>query len=356
MDGRARLPRFTVRIVSRIARAGLVLCSTAIVARAQTRAAYRDLWRDTAPHQASMVRVAPNVRLHYLDFGGSGPSIVLLAGLGNTAHAFDDFAPALTDRYHVVALTRRGFGESDHPLSGYDTRRLVEDIRVAIDSLHLGRVTLIGHSIAGEEMTRFAATYPKRVDKLVYLDAAYDRVALDSALDAIFPVPLDVPEPPTPSAADTATAAAYVAFVHRTRGVDIPEADIRTRYRYDGWREDATLPYQAIESERPPYASVRAPALAIYAVTDSVSQLEPWQRSDTAQFAGLAALVRGSEIAFAQSRAEFRSRVAHGSVLEIHGAHHWIFVSNRDQVLAAIRNFLARADSADEHQSMNRSR
>ena len=70
-----------------------------------------------------MVRVAPGVRLHYLDFGGpaGAPTILFLAGLGNTAHSFDDFAPRFTDKFHVVALTRRGFGESDHPESGYDT-------------------------------------------------------------------------------------------------------------------------------------------------------------------------------------------------------------------------------------------
>ena len=149
------------------------------------------------------------------------------AGLGNTAHAFDNFAPSFTDRFHVVALTRRGFGESSHPETGYETPRLVEDIRAAIDKLHLGRVILIGHSIAGEEMTRFAGKYPDRVAKLVYLDAAYDRVAADSMLSEIFPVPPDVPPRPQPTAADTATPAAYVDFVHRTRGVDIPESDIR---------------------------------------------------------------------------------------------------------------------------------
>lgn len=337
-----------------LARAGAIACSAAVVAQGQ--AARSDAWHDPAPHTAGMVRVARGVRLHYLDFGGTGPAVVLLAGLGNTAHAFDDFAPRLVDRYRVVALTRRGFGESDHPRSGYDTRRLVEDIRAALDGLGLGRVTLIGHSIAGEEMTRFAATYPARVDRLVYLDAAYDRIALDSALDEIFPVAPDVPAPPEPSAADTATAAGYVAFVHRTRGVDIPESDIRVRYRYDGWREEATRAYQAIHAERPAYRSVRAPALAIYAVTDSVSQLEPWQRSDTARFAGLQELVRGLGVAMAQSRAEFKGRVPHANVLEIHGAHHWIFVSHRDQVLAAVRDFLARTDSSAGGQSTKRSR
>jgi len=287
-----------------------------------------------------MVRVANGVRLRSLDFGGSGPPLVLLAGLGNTAHAFDDFAPAFVDRFHVVALTRRGFGESDHPDGGYDWPRLVEDIRVALDSLHIGRASFIGHSIAGEELTRLAATYPDRVDKLVYLDAAYDRVAADRMLGELFPVPPSVPAPPRPAAADTASAGAYVAFEHRVRGVRIPEADIRTRFRFDGWDETRTLAYQSIISEVPNYRAVRAPALAIYAVTDSVSQLEPWQRADRAHAAGLRELLRGTNLVYEKLRAAFRAQVRSGQVLEIHGGHHWIFVSDRDAVITAVRRFL----------------
>lgn len=287
-----------------------------------------------------MVRVARGVRLHYLDFGGTGPSVLFLAGLGNTAHAFDDFAPSLTDKFHVVALTRRGFGESDHPESGYDTPRLVEDIRVAIDSLHLGRVILIGHSIAGEEITRFAGEHPGQVDKLVYLDGAYDRVSADALLQEVFPVPPNVPPRPDPTAADTASPAAYVAFVHRVRGVNIPESDIRTRFRYDGWNEEITNAYQSIQPEHPNYSKVKAPALAIYAVTDSVAQLEPWQRGDRAHAAAWQDVIRGLDRVDRLSRAQFRREVEHGTVLEIHGAHHWLFVSNRDDVLAAVRHFL----------------
>ena len=287
-----------------------------------------------------MVRVAPDVRLHYLDFGGQGPTIVFLAGLGNTAHAFDDFAPRFTDRFHCIALTRRGFGESDHPADGYDTPRLVEDIRTALDSLRLGRVILVGHSIAGEEMTRFAATYPDRVDRLVYLDAAYDRIDADSMFQDVFPVPPNVAARPVPTAADTATPAAYVAFVHRTRGVNIPEADIRARYRYDGWNEEITPAYQSMTVEHPAYRSVRAPALAIYAVIDGVSQLEPWQRTDRAHAAGLQEEIRGSELVDRKLRSKFKNQVPHAEVIEIHGAHHWIFISNADEVVSAMRRFL----------------
>jgi non-heme chloroperoxidase len=325
------------------ARAGLLagLAAVPVTLFGQPKASpAADAWRDSAPHKVGYVQISTSVRLHYLDFGGTGQPIVMLAGIGNTAHAFDTFAPSFTDRFHVIAITRRGFGESTHPTTGYETPELVEDLRTAIDKLHLGRVILIGHSIASEEMTRFAATYPDRVAKLVYLDAAYDRVAADSMLSEIFPVLPDVPLRPQPTAADTVTAAAYVAFVHRTRGVDIPEADIRTRYRYDGWNEEITFAYQAMSSEHPRYREVRAPALAIYAVTDTVSQLEPWQRADIARTAGQQELIRGTESVLRKLRSQFRNEVAHGYVLEIHGAHHWIFLSHHDQVVAAVRRFV----------------
>src|SRR6478752_7934657 len=93
--------------------------------RVPSRLPRDDGWKDTTKHRAGYIAVQRNVRLHYLDFGGTGPAVLLLPGIGNTAHAYDDFAPALTDRFHVYAMTRRGFGESSHPLTGYDMTRLV---------------------------------------------------------------------------------------------------------------------------------------------------------------------------------------------------------------------------------------
>ena len=101
----------------------------------------------------------------------------MLAGHGDSAHVFDDFAPSLTSTFHVFALTRRGFGASAQPKAGYDLSTLVNDIARVVDALKLQRVYLVGHSIAGDEMTRFALTFPEKTGKLVYLDAAYDRVA-----------------------------------------------------------------------------------------------------------------------------------------------------------------------------------
>ena len=73
------------------------------------------------------------IRLHYVDWGGAGPSLLFLTGLGDSAHSFDHLAVGFTDRFHVLGLTRRGQGESDKPSSGYDPRSLAEDIRAFLD-------------------------------------------------------------------------------------------------------------------------------------------------------------------------------------------------------------------------------
>src|SRR5688572_1689016 len=49
-------------------------------------------WQDTSSHKVQFVTVDKDVKLEVLDWGGSGRPIILLAGLGNTAHIFDGFA------------------------------------------------------------------------------------------------------------------------------------------------------------------------------------------------------------------------------------------------------------------------
>src|SRR5579863_4045194 len=98
-----------------------------LLALAVTLTAQSSTWRDPSPHTVQMIAVDGDVRLEVLDWGGSGRPVVLLAGLGNTAHVFDDFAPKLAAGFHVFGITRRGFGASSMPASGYDADRLGDD-------------------------------------------------------------------------------------------------------------------------------------------------------------------------------------------------------------------------------------
>jgi non-heme chloroperoxidase len=140
-----------------------------------------------------MITVAPDVSLEVVDWGGSGPPLVFLSGLGNTAHVFDTFAPKFASEFHVVGITRRGYGVSSSPAPdavNYSADQLGDDVSRVIDSLGLKKPVLVGHSIAGEELSSIASRYPKIIAGLIYLDAGYPFAlysadAGDARLDAL---------------------------------------------------------------------------------------------------------------------------------------------------------------------------
>ena len=154
----------------------LMLLLWAVSAAAQSA----DIREDNSPHKSESITVN-GVKLHYLDWGGQGEPLLFLHGMFNSAHVFDNLAPLFTDRFRVLGLTRRGHGQSDKPEMGYDAGTLVEDLRQFLDLMKIKRVNLVGHSMAGIELTRFASLYPKRVGKLVYLDSGYDYYIIPEA-------------------------------------------------------------------------------------------------------------------------------------------------------------------------------
>lgn len=131
-------------------------------------------WKDPSKHEVRFLDVDEGVRLEVLDWGGSGPPIVLLAGYGHSAHVYDDFAPKLTDVGRVVGITRRGFGASTHPESGYDDQRLADDVLAVIEALRLEKPVLVGHSLGGSELTTLGNQHSDDLAGLVYLDALQD--------------------------------------------------------------------------------------------------------------------------------------------------------------------------------------
>jgi non-heme chloroperoxidase len=139
---------------------------------------------DTSPHQTRLITVEPGVQLEVLDWGGTGPPMVLLAGKGFTAHEFDTFGPKLTTKYHVYGITRRGYGTSSVPTSSeanYSAERLGDDVLSVVEQLKLSRPVLAGHSIAGEELSSIGTRAPAKVAGLIYLDAAYAYAFYDAA-------------------------------------------------------------------------------------------------------------------------------------------------------------------------------
>lgn len=298
-------------------------------------------WHDPSPHTTRQVTVAPGVSLEVLDWGGTGTPLVFLAGLGNTAHVFDDFAPAFADDFHVIGITRRGFGASSQPVAGYDIETRVADLAAALDSLGLTRVSLVGHSIAGDELTGFAARHPERVERLVYLDAASDhRVTISGARPPFPPI----------TAADSASPAALQALSARL-GQPVPEADLRATIAFGptGRPEHDVTPgsvFGAIMKglEEPPYHRVRAPALAFYSRYESpeaVLSPEWWNGLDSTGRGQALETLRSMAARSQSEMGRFRAAVKSGTVVELARANHFVWLTNREQLSREMRAFLA---------------
>src|SRR5262245_38665520 len=83
-----------------------------------------------------------SIRQEVLDWEGSGPPLVLL-GCYWSAHQYDEFAPKLTNQFHVYGMTRRGIGASDKPATGYAVQRSVNDLLDVLDSLKAQKPLLV---------------------------------------------------------------------------------------------------------------------------------------------------------------------------------------------------------------------
>ncbi|TVO71899.1 alpha/beta fold hydrolase [Sedimenticola selenatireducens] len=113
------------------------------------------------------------IRLHYLDYQGTGPTLLLMPGLTANAHSFDGLvAEGVAAAVRLLAVDLRGRGLSDKPAIGYTLAEHAADILGLLDQLGLDQVILGGHSYGGLLGMYMAHRYPERVEKLVVIDAA----------------------------------------------------------------------------------------------------------------------------------------------------------------------------------------
>lgn len=321
----------------RAAVTGTLLCCLAIGCRtANGAAAYR----------AGFVRVRDGVRLHYLDWGGTGPDLVLLAGLGGSAHTFDDLAPELTHSFRVIAITRRGTGESDRPDSGYDVPSRARDDLDVLDSLKIARAIFVGHSIAGDELSELGAHSPERVAGLVYLDAAYPRS-----------------QEPTNKISDPARGVVPVPKVHtfdellakrRASPLGLPKAmetDLEVTQRGEDGELTPSPPIpillammRASKGWQPDYKAIKAPIIAIFAFSPEHPMADlALQSDDSLTRSKWNAWWRRDYWAWQEGViASLKKDVPSAQIVVLRPADHLVYFSNKADVIAAIHSLAAR--------------
>jgi non-heme chloroperoxidase len=305
-----------------------------------------------------------------LDWSGKGRPVVLLTGSGNTAHVFDEFAPKLTGFCHPYAITRRGYGASSKPDSGYTEERLAEDVLQVLDEMKIEKPVLVGHSMAGEELTRLASDHRNRVAGLVYLDAAADPSDFPASSPAYLELFKKLPDArkndAPPSLADRTSFQAYRDWQMRSGKAPFPESELRNMFATnpDGSVGDYKASTPAIHkaigdgAQKRNYSRIQEPILATFTWSCSVKITTPYicikspHHSQMYQakvpYRPKNAGERAAIDAFDDATLAYLNRwnknllTAPGGVrlVDVPGADHYVFISNEEHVESELRAFL----------------
>jgi non-heme chloroperoxidase len=300
--------------------------------------AHAEAQTDSSPHKAQMVIVEQGVQLEVLDWGGSGRPIIFLAGAGDTAHRFDSFAPQFTKQHHVYGVTRRASGASSQPApanGNYSADRLGDDVLAVMNALQIDRPVLVGHSIAGQELSSIGSRFPKKVSGLIYLDAAtgfafYDpkhppiAIEMNDIKRRIDEIEAGGVDEQKKLLELEAAVASFETVLHQNNAeiVNMPPLPPRSPV-------GAALNFGAQK-----YTSIPVPALAIYACPHN------WDRlPDSARKAALIADDKARCIAWADA---FSHGVPSARIVLIPNADHYVYLSNETQVVAEMNAFLTK--------------
>jgi pimeloyl-ACP methyl ester carboxylesterase len=295
------------------------------------------------------------IRLHYLDWGGKGPVLLFLTGMGCSAYIFGEFAPRFVDQFNVLALDRRGHGDSDYPETGYDPDTLAEDLRQFLDALKVEQVILVGHSMGYIELCHFTALHPERVLKLVFLDAAYDNSSSENKV--VFeknPLPKMIPAWPNN---DPATIEDYIATIRTLFPAmaviwnQVMEEQTRHTIKItpDGKVIDkmSDVISKAINdtfvSYVPEYSTIQVPVLSFFAMRDGFDYLSSNYMTEDQKMQVTDFFKNVLQPHNRNYIEQFQRNVPHARVVEIPNGHHYCFIKQEEVVFEEMRRFLQKA-------------
>jgi pimeloyl-ACP methyl ester carboxylesterase len=286
-----------------------------------------------------------------LDWGGTGRPLVLLAGSGHSAHLYDDVAPKLKDVAHVYGITRRGYGASSQPSSGYDDQRLADDVLAVIDGLKLEAPVVAGHSMGGGEITTLGRQHSNRLGGLIYLDGLGDPRDFMGADPAWRALLQKLPPRPEPSCPDDRSSFAAVRTTWQCREhFAIPEAELRGTFVANpdgsvGAHKTPRAIHAAIGDGQVArdYAGIRVPVLALVDLPRTrLADFGPEDqrpRNDE-EAAAILAFNAATKAFMDRWSAKLTAAVPTARVVNLPGARHYLLVREAD-MLREIRGFMA---------------
>lgn len=101
---------------------------------------------------------------------GEGEPLIILHGLMGMLDNWQTHARTLSEKYDVIIVDQRNHGRSPHSDLPFTYQAMVDDLEELVDELFLSDINLLGHSMGGKTVMKFAQKYPMLVNKLVVAD------------------------------------------------------------------------------------------------------------------------------------------------------------------------------------------
>lgn len=112
------------------------------------------------------------VRMAYMDVAplgqANGRTVVLLHGNNFAGFYFGLIIEALRkEGFRVIVPDQIGYGRSSKPIIPYNLADMARNTHAILQSLHISKAMIVGHSMGGMLATRFATQYPAVTERLV---------------------------------------------------------------------------------------------------------------------------------------------------------------------------------------------
>jgi len=250
------------------------------------------------------------------------------------------FAPQFTSQHHVYGITRRGSGASSEPLptnGNYSADHLGDDVLAVLKALNIERPVLVGHSLAGEELSSIGSRFPTKVSGLIYLDAAtgfafYDpahppmEIEMNDIKRRIDEIEAGRVDEQKKLLELEAAIAKFETILHQSNAAvaNMPQLPPRSPIG------------AAVTFGMQKYTAIPVPVLAIYACPHN------WDRFPANEPTRKAALVADDTARCSAWADAFSRGVPTAHVVRIPNADHYVYLSNEAQVVREMKDFLAK--------------
>jgi 2-(acetamidomethylene)succinate hydrolase len=243
------------------------------------------------PHAAKDVTLAAGHTLHYNEWPGDGPNLILLHGSAGYGLMFEWTANYLGRRFHIFAPDQRGHGDSDKPDGTYSAQEYAQDLHQFIEALGLGKAVVGGHSLGGRVSQVFAATYPSECQGVILVGGLHlsnfyqDRARVTRVLESASAMLV--------SPTEFASRDEALAYIRSIRVHDTEESNLHRlehnmdrvgdgyRFKYDKVRVTQSLIYQ--NDNLRPFAPLVSAPLALMRSTRGSELRTPAEAEEIAR-------------------------------------------------------------------------